>query len=1819
MSLTQKWPQVKPRSDNQIKSTLDKNSQGVSNFTSTPTLKNVKAQNRPLLADDAPYMPSPVFTQDIQNEILDHELSVGSLLPIGTQLSQSSEEDLELTNWGLPDSAVDFYLRKKVSRMFPWQRECLRQDGVLSGRNLIFSAPTSAGKTLVADILIMKQVLERKKKVLVILPYVSLSREKMSSLKEMLRDSEVRVGGFMGSHSTTGGFDATDVAICTIEKANNYLLRLLQEKRLDILGAIIVDEIHLLGDPSRGYLLELLLSKVLFVGKSLEQHIQIVGMSATLPNLDLLGKWLDAIVYQTDFRPVPLTEKIKFGNKLYRTDNMNQELTDRENSLPVVDKRFSPEKAEVEYITFLTLKTVAQGNGVLIFFNNKLGTENLASDISNTIAQIREGKKGTNSQEKINRALNEQSIADLIEQLRSCPVREDKMLSRLISNGIAYHHAGLCYEQKEIIEDGFKKNILKVIVATSTLSSGVNLPARRVIVKSPAFGHNKMMDVLTYRQMIGRAGRMGIDDEGDSILIAKKSEEELAKQLVKAELPMISSSLRLDDDSDYIPDSLQRAILEAIVTGLTSTVDEVVSFLNCTLMATALDIENHGSSRAAVAEKVLSYLSECHFVTSSQNEKTQSQQYSASQLGQGVVSSSLSPNDGIRLLQELKLARKGFVLNTDLQILYHVIPPSYAKHIKVRKATYLKLLDKFQYDTEFEPCRNVAEMLIGEHWYGNIMNFTGEYLPNQVAKYDVYRRLYVALALQDVIQEYSIDEVATKYEIGRAELQGLQERVATFSGMVSTFLSKLGWRNLELLFSNFQSRLAFGVERELIDLMRIPSMTATLARKLYKENYDAVKLIAHASETDIEKVLNTNIEFDAASPMKIRSQGNRMYIQHHQKVMTMEEISKCMVEEARELIESDVGVKINWSQSAENGQAKELFKVKSAKEHIREKKAQFKKRNIPVKNPKKLLALQSLAKIRSSEPYLAAGVTESTSMNQSESLVEDINRIEYIVPESPEFTGSQFSGGDVETVPETDENAGSLENTCAVSAEAAFETSEIPSSVNYGNESSVCAEESEPKFESEMALPSTSGTPPKKISLSPSPSKETLDGFFSTATPMRLTPTKRRLSTPATSEIPRQKMKVNRSLDESMQSVRSEFDPEELFRQAMGEEPSVAEDKATSDSDKLISGVEELKVENADSLAEFAAVLKCETKMALQFVAKNVTVTPKKRIGGASSMSRNSQISGIKYDHGRFVLIRVAININHEKTFVFEGSEHLMELSSVLKSIDLSNYQLIIFDAKSSYRKLKECLGMSEEILFKLKWFPVAVADWMLNPDAGRPKDIPYLVDRHCPNYQPLVKKNRQSIAFMTALMHPLAASLKLKLSEYSLTESFTKVEVPVQLLFAEIEFTGMPVDLNAVSEKKKHWARMRKHLAETAQKMSKKPNFNLDSPKQVASVLFKDLKLLSKAAHVIDHNPIRQEAIRKEGKLPIHLSTNKKMLDKLKEFHPLPEVISHYRIINTALSKTVASLKEFSWQEGATEQYRTCGDIDTYLATGRIAMENPNLLGVQRNTTITMNEETVPISVRSLFVAPEGRKLLSADYSQLEFRILAHLAQDETLIDALNSQGDVFITVATKMYSIEASQVTDDQRQAAKAICYGLIYGKGKKSLADDLGVTEEAAGEFKDSFFASFSNVRNFIKTVQEDCKKSGSIKTISGRLRLVPDIQSREPARQSSGARVAVNSVIQGSAADLIKMAMIEIHSQTFESKMDAKLILELHDELIFDVKAEIVEEYAKLVSKCMMQVAKDLPEKLTVKMAVNVKCGQDWGHLTPYLVKVDDVIH
>lgn len=605
-----------------------------------------------------------------------------------TTPSKRTPDKLLLSNWGLPEKVLERYSERGIKSMFEWQSECLSLPSVLAGGNLVFSAPTSAGKTLVAELIALKCVIESRKKVLIILPFVSVAHEKENYLQSIFEPQGVRVGGFMGNRSPAGGFATVDIAICTIEKANSLVNHLLEERAVHELGAVIVDELHMIGDQHRGYLLELLLTKILYierVGKSFSLKIQVVGMSATLPNLDTLAKWLHAQLYCTDFRPTPLKEMVKIGPTLYDTNFKKLREFDPSESIP----------GDEDDVLLICREHILEGHSVLIFCPTKAWCENLASTLAEAQGRFVRSNPAENGH-----IIDSPALVGVCEQLRRTQVGLDRVLEKTVPNGVAFHHAGLTFEEREIVEGAFRQTLVKVLVTTSTLSSGVNLPARLVIVRTPYF-QRSLVDLLVYKQMSGRAGRKGVDKMGESILMCKPTEKSKVIGLFKSAPKPVQSCLCLSKGSRTKKDgasktfALKRALLEVIASGVAVTEQEVALYSSCTLFYAELqndaekilskDPNNHHNmaDMSDPVDETLTFLVDNDFISSRAKPTAHApagadradpalQELYATQLGLATVASALSPDEALVVFNELRKARRNFVLESELHIIYLV-------------------------------------------------------------------------------------------------------------------------------------------------------------------------------------------------------------------------------------------------------------------------------------------------------------------------------------------------------------------------------------------------------------------------------------------------------------------------------------------------------------------------------------------------------------------------------------------------------------------------------------------------------------------------------------------------------------------------------------------------------------------------------------------------------------------------------------------------------------------------------------------------------------------------------------------------------------------------------------------------------------------------------------------------------------------------------------------------------------------------------------------------------------------------------------------
>jgi len=411
------------------------------------------------------------------------------------------------------------------------------------------------------------------------------------------------------------------------------------------------------------------------------------------------------------------------------------------------------------------------------------------------------------------------------------------------------------------------------------------------------------------------------------------------------------------------------------------------------------------------------------------------------------------------------------------------------------------------------------------------------------------------------------------------------------------------------------------------------------------------------------------------------------------------------------------------------------------------------------------------------------------------------------------------------------------------------------------------------------------------------------------------------------------------------------------------------------------------------------------------------------------------------------------------------------------------------------------------------------------------------------------------------------------RLKEQGSLPLFQDVEMPLVPVLAEIERNGFLLDVEGLHALSKELERDLDRMMETIAVIAG-GEFNINSPKQLASVLFEKLGL----------KPGRKT---KTG-----YSTDEDTLTQLATQHELPAQILSYRSLSKLKSTYVDALPELVHPD--TKRLHTSLN-QTVAATGRLSSTDPNLQNIPVKGDYGLR-------IREAFIAPKGHELLCADYSQIEPRILAHLSQDPRLISVFAKGEDIHMATAMEIFSLPSSQITRDMRRVAKTVVFGIVYGISPFGLSQNIGVPQAEAKKYIETFFEKFAAVRALMDQNIAEGKEKGYTTTILGRRRPIPELQSGDPVQRGFGERMAVNSPIQGSAADLIKVAMINVHKMLHADLPHTKMILQVHDELIFEVPEKELDEAKRLVKHEMEAVGKQLG--LSVPLKVDLGVGKNW---------------
>jgi DNA polymerase-1 len=430
------------------------------------------------------------------------------------------------------------------------------------------------------------------------------------------------------------------------------------------------------------------------------------------------------------------------------------------------------------------------------------------------------------------------------------------------------------------------------------------------------------------------------------------------------------------------------------------------------------------------------------------------------------------------------------------------------------------------------------------------------------------------------------------------------------------------------------------------------------------------------------------------------------------------------------------------------------------------------------------------------------------------------------------------------------------------------------------------------------------------------------------------------------------------------------------------------------------------------------------------------------------------------------------------------------------------------------------------------------------------------------------------SLTSAAAIVNALAPALRKHAEESEVTSVYTDIDLPLAPVLYRMEEAGVRIDKQVLSQLSTRFGAEIERLGERIYELAGE-RFNINSPKQLGVVLFTHMGLPA---------PVKYG----KGKT---ISTAQDVLEALAEKHEVPRLVLEYRHVSKLKSTYIDQLPLLA--DPDSRVHTTFQAAAT--ATGRLSSVNPNLQNIPIRTELGRE-------IRAAFTAAPGTQLLSADYSQIELRLLAHFSNDPLLVRAYQTGEDIHTLTASEVFGVPVESMDKETRARAKAVNFGIVYGISPFGLAAQLGIPQGEARAYIDRYFARYQGVQAFIEKTLAETRRTGSVRTLFGRLRPIPDIESRNPNQRGFAERTAVNTPLQGTAADLIKLAMIALDRKLTERKLKTRMVLQVHDELLFEVPNEEKDEIDALVRAEMEGVV-----KLNVPLVADLGFGPNWRDL------------
>jgi len=680
---------------------------------------------------------------------------------------------MKVSDLGLDERIVSILSKQGIEELYPPQAESI--GAALAGKNIVLAIPTAAGKSLIAYLAAVKSVMAGGK-ALYIVPLRALASEKYDDLKEF--DSlGIKTGLAVGDYDTPDPtLERYDIIIATSEKADSLLRH--KTSWLKRLTTVVADEVHLINDGDRGPTLEVTLAKM----RQVNPRAQIIALSATIRNSDELANWLGAEHFRSEWRPVPLKQGICWNDKIHFTDGSSR-----------------PVPPEGEEILALVLDTVREGGQCLIFVNTRRSTESLATSLASRLKQAIEPKE----REKL------AEMADDLSKRQDEPTSMVARLAKCVEGGAAFHNAGLTNDQRRMVETNFKKGRIKCIVATPTLASGINLPARRVVVRDLSrfdvtYG-NAPIPVLEIKQMCGRAGRPRYDKFGEAVLIAKKEEDikELTDAYFLSKPEAIVSKLGTEP-------ALRVHILASIATEHTKTEQEIFDFIGSTFFAHCEDIENIRDKVVAV----LSFLEREGFITAKDTLR-------ATLFGKRTSDLYIDPLSAVKMRDHLEGE-----LESDFAHLWAVCSTPDMPKLYLRRGDY--------------------------QWVDEKIVFEGLTFP--VDDYDfMMAEVKTAALLEDWMDERPENDITKRFGIGPGDIRRMTEQARWLLYSMQE-LARIFNKARVRPVSRLVLRETYGVKEELLPLVELRGVGRVRGRALFSRGFKTLRDLQKAEAGDIARI-----------------------------------------------------------------------------------------------------------------------------------------------------------------------------------------------------------------------------------------------------------------------------------------------------------------------------------------------------------------------------------------------------------------------------------------------------------------------------------------------------------------------------------------------------------------------------------------------------------------------------------------------------------------------------------------------------------------------------------------------------------------------------------------------------------------------------------------------------------------------------------------------------------------------------------------------------------------------------------------------------